>query len=161
MTALGQTVLEQNDTLRDLITNCQPLLGDESSLMALVEHNVASRLAPWTALPDEGWTQGRVFGAQGELRWRAYGRLLRVVLITDEVELPNPDGEAGDTAPPVPVETRLRELGFANVADLNTLTVEDGAIFLWRGEPYVEAQVRRYLDNNGISSFVRYCGITS
>jgi hypothetical protein len=153
MIIVGQTVVERDQDLWDLIARCQSLLGDAASLMAWGEHATASRLMPWTDFIREPWTLGHVFGERGELRWRAYGPLLRTVLITETT-----DSAEESTAQAERLRARLKELGFADPAIL-PLNGEDGHVFLWRHEPYVKARIRHYLDADGNASFVRYCEI--
>lgn len=159
MIAVGQTTLAHYDDLWDLITCCQPLLGDAESLMALAEHATDNRLDPWTELPWEPWVRGRVFGARGELQWRAYGPLLRIVLVA-EGGRQDPEWEATDSTEVDHIERQMRDLGFADITTQSFVPGdEDEKVFLWRG-PYSEAQVRRYRASDEPASFVRYCSVT-
>lgn len=157
MIIVGQTALERYEDLWDLIVHCQPLLGKAGSLMALAEHATASRLEPWAELPREAWVQGRAFGKRGELRWHAYGPLLRAVLVTD---VDSQEEKADDENPALAdrIVARLHGLGFTYTATYPWDPEED-TIFLWRGA-YATARVRRYLDDDGNTPFVRYCSVT-
>jgi hypothetical protein len=157
MIVVGRTILERYEDLWDLMARAQPLLGGTASLMALVEHATASRLEPWAELSREAWTQGRVFGERGELRWRAYGPLLRAVLVT-EAEAESTASGAGEATSGDRIEVRLHGLGFPDTMACS-LTVEEEDILLWQG-PYATAHVRRYLDADGYPAFVRYYSVT-
>ena len=157
MIIVGQTVLERYEDLWDLIARCQPLLGEAGSLMSLAEHATASRLEPWAELPREAWVQGRVFGKRGELYWRAYGPLLRAVLVTD-VDYQEERTNDEDPAPADRIAARLHDLGLTHTAMYPWDPKED-TVFLWRGT-HATARVWRYLDDDGNTPFVRYCDVT-
>lgn len=145
MIATGYQILAGQAPLWSLATACQPLLGPVDSLMAMGEGPLGSLLGPWAGFPQQdGWTQGRLFGSAGELRWRAYGPLVRAVLIVD-VTAPESEQRLA----------YLKALAFEGAQTL-PLTPRDQELFLWRSDPYVRGACRLYLDDSGQKQFVRY-----
>jgi len=146
---VARILCENQAALWTLAANCRPFLGPADALMLLAENAATSILAPWRGGEPGAWTLGRIFGAQGELRWRAYGPVLRGLLVTDG--LPNARPEAA--------VHRLQELGFVEI-DAPQLASSDRTLPLWRTDDYVAAQVRRYVDGAGVEQWVRYLNVT-
>ncbi len=150
----ARTLCKNHAVLWALAADCQPFLGPADALTLLAEDAVTSVLAPWTPARQDAWTQGRIFGARGELHWRAYGSLVRALLVTDGL----PPG-AGDPAPGTAAQ-RLQALGFSEVSEPALTASPPQTLPLWRTDDYGEAQVRRYVDNAGVEQFVRYVSAT-
>lgn len=139
---VGQRTVQDHTALRELAAQCQPFLGLPDALWALAEDAVGSRLEKWPDLPRTTWTQGRIFGVMGELRWRTYGPHVRAVIVTDW------DGQPAQIA----------ELGFSDATTLD-LQPDRKTVALWRADRYRQATVWRYVDANGIAQFVRYADV--
>jgi hypothetical protein len=146
---VARILCENQAALWTLAANCQPFLGPADALTLLAENAIASSLGPWRAGGQGAWTLGRIFGAQGELRWRTYGPVLRGLLVTDG--LPN-------ARPDVAIQ-RLQEFGFLEI-EAPQLAPSDRTLPLWRTADYVAAQVRRYVDGAGNELWLRYRGVT-
>jgi hypothetical protein len=167
MIVCGHAVSKNYAALWELAETCQSFLGQAEELMALTEDATGSRLEPWRALSRQEWTQGRLFGRRGELRWRAYGPLVRTAIVTDttpaggrplqtRAEVETNDDTATDESS---AQARLKELGFEDVQTIDLKATDpDGEQFLWRGV-YKIATTRRYVDAEGNIQCVRYCGV--
>jgi hypothetical protein len=149
---VARAVLDSYDKLWTLATGCQPWLGSWEALMAMAEDAVGSRLEPWSKLPRRRWILGRVFGSTGELRWRAYGPAIRVVLVSDGLPRGAQAAEADEVG-------RLQGVGFAEVEAPALPRPISETLLLWRTDAYQEATVRRYRDDTGGDLFVCYCEV--
>jgi len=139
-----------------LAANCQPFLGPAGGLTILAEDVVTCMLAPWTPAAQGAWTLGRIFGARGELHWRAYGALVRALLITDGL----PPGASEATLSTA--AQQLQALGFSEVSEPALTASPLQTLPLWRADTYRDgqAQVQRYVDDTGGEQFVRYVSVT-
>lgn len=146
---VARILCENHAALWTLAANCQPFLGPAEALTLLAEDAVTSSLGPWRNGEAGAWTLGRIFGSQGELRWRAYGSVLRGLLVTDGLPDARPDAAV----------RRLQELGFTEI-ETPQLAPSDRPLPLWRTADYLAAQVRRYVDGGGNELWLRYLGVT-
>lgn len=135
MMRASRTILSDHEALWHLVDACQLALGSADELMAMAEDSVGAALLPWASFPRRSWQRGRVFGQQGEIQWRAYGGVVRVLLLTE--------------APSLPTPAKFMEM---KVLDLEPTKAK---VQLWRCEPYSQADTVHYLDDE----FVRYAGV--
>ncbi len=150
----ARILCENHTALWGLAAHCQPFLGPAGGLTILAEDAVTSMLAPWTPGVTGAWTLGRIFGARGELHWRAYGACVRALLITDGLP------PAAGAPTPEAAAARLQTLGFAEVSEPALTASPPQSVPLWRNDAYREVQVQRYVDNAGVEQFVRYVSVT-
>lgn len=150
MIVTGYQLLPSYEHLWDLAGQCVHLLGSADDLMAMGESAVASSLDPWTAFPRTPWFHGRLFGPEGELHWRAYGTAVRAAIVLDAP----PDQPAWQA-----LVQAIEACGFEDGTALD-LEPQEAQVQLWRRYPYLQAEVRSYLDPSGAPTFVRYCAVT-
>jgi hypothetical protein len=141
MVLAARGVLQSYDELWALADQCAALLGPADALTGLVEDAVTSRLAPWVEIPRRAWTLGRCSGRSGELRWRAYGPLVRVLVLADLAA-----GEPG--------AHRLEQLGL-EVQEFE-VSAKSMSLALWRVKPHTRIRACGYLDAEDNVMFLRY-----
>ncbi|MCE7987666.1 MAG: hypothetical protein DYG89_41405 [Caldilinea sp. CFX5] len=155
---VGHTLLADYTALWALVDECQALLGTPQTLLAMGEEATDSHLADWAGFPRKAWQRGRVFGPWGEVQWRSYNRQLRAVILVDRIAVNGKaitavDGEQGEA-----IRTKLQALKIDTMVHAADQVVDE-QLLLWRGA-YATARIRRYIDAQGIDSFVRYCTAT-
>jgi len=153
-------------SLAEIIEKNLTLLGeDRSRLYAIVENVDVIYFDIYERVEQPAnWVQGRVFGPQGELRWRRSRGLTHLVLITD-LETAN-----------------LMALGFEGCVALPSVSGDDGLTeyYLWGENQHgkgvwlegripkplhyplaftakcAKMRVREYRNERGVVEFVRY-----
>jgi len=87
-----EKIEKQEQKLKELVKAAEESLknsGKDSFKFAFLTNPYDAKIEFYRNVDQlEGWTKGRIFGSDAELRWRRVGNLLHVVFLTDGDEVP-------------------------------------------------------------------------
>lgn len=140
----GHTILDDHNSLWAFCEAQSHLLG--SGATAIAENGLKVAIDLWTnfdcATP---WTQGRLFGPKGEIQWRTFGSLVRMVMLLD-VQSETGAIEAAD---------RLQRAGLAATVQLAMVLTRELALQT-NDDEFPAVRVYQYGNDREPAQFVRY-----